>query len=108
MRMLVGTETALNTSTNNYHQTIFASTVTSHIIHTSRSNLATKFASFKLNLPQDKHTSYHHFTSLFFHLPSSILSDPVVNVITIPPKIWQKKAANKYKPLVHNDVDEDL
>ena len=32
----------------------------------------------------------------------------VVNVISIPPKIWYPKAENKYKPMNCTDVDEDL
>ena len=40
--------------------------------------------------------------------PPTILPDPIINVITVPPKIWRKKAASNYKPLVYNDVDEDL
>ena len=79
-----------------HDQTICTSTIASNIINTSSSNLATTLTSSKLTLQQDKHTSNHHFTFFSFHLPSSILTDPVVNVITIPPKIWRKKVANNY------------
>ena len=47
-----------------------------------------------------------HF--IFQSAPPTILPDPIINVITVPPKIWRKKAASNYKPLVYNDVDEDL
>ena len=30
--------------------------------------------------------------------PLPILPDPIINVITVPPKIWRKKAASNYKP----------
>ena len=40
--------------------------------------------------------------------PPTILPDPIINVITVSPKIWRKKVASNYKPLVYNDVDEDF
>ena len=43
----------------------------------------------------------------------NILSNPLfpgfsINVITIPPKFWRKRAGNKYDPILYDDVDEDL
>ena len=36
--------------------------------------------------------------SLFFnYLSSSIITNPIINVITVPPKIWREKPTNKYK-----------
>ena len=48
------------------------------------------------------------FTSIDNQLPPSFLPHPIINAITVPPKIWRKKAATKYKPIIYDDVDEDL
>ena len=40
--------------------------------------------------------------------PPTILPDPIINVITVSPKIWRKKVASNFKPLVYNDFDEDF
>ena len=54
----------------------------------------------------------------FYNIIScSILSHPsknhitnnnLVHVITVPPKNWQPKAKNNYKPIIYTDVDDDL
>ena len=31
-----------------------------------------------------------------------------MNVIAVPPKFWRKKQNNTYKPIIYDDIDEDL
>ena len=45
------------------------------------------------------------YTILF---SNPITHNPSINVITIPPKFWRKKPTNSYKPIIYDDVDEDL
>ena len=35
-------------------------------------------------------------------------TNPFVHVITIPPNILRPKAKKRYKPVIYNDVDDDL
>ena len=37
-----------------------------------------------------------------------ISSNPSINIITTLPKFWRKKLVNSYKPIIYDDVDEDL
>ena len=37
-----------------------------------------------------------------------ITFNPSINIITVPPKFWRKKPVNSYKPIIYDDVDEDL
>ena len=97
-----------NFSIDNQDKTIFMPTVFSNIIKITNSNLATPFTSPTWDHQQHHLASYPHFTSFSSQLYPSILPDPVVNVITIPPNISRKKTANKYKLLVYKDVDEHL
>ena len=60
-------------------------------------------------LPQlDSSTLPLPFTSIYNQLPPSFLPHLLINAITVPPKIWRKKAPTKYKPIIYDDVDEDL
>ena len=83
-------------------------TVVSSIINTTCSNLVTTIISPSWDYQQHHPASDPQFTSFSSQLPPTILPDPVINVITVPRKIWRKKVANNYKPLVYNDIDEDL
>ena len=53
-----------------------------------------------------------HFTNLLIDVGiksrNSSLYNPLVHVITVPPKIWRPKARNKYKPIIYHDVDDNL
>ena len=37
-----------------------------------------------------------------------IISNPSINVITVPPIFLRKKPANSYKPIIYDNIDEDL
>ena len=39
---------------------------------------------------------------------NSIISNPSINVITVPPNFLRKKPANSYKPIIYDNIDEDL
>ena len=86
-------------------------TININIVNSSTFILVTIFTSFSSVKGDILHDSIF-IHSLFIYssnyLPSSILPDPFINVITVPPKIWRTKAASKYKSVIYDDVDEDL
>ena len=47
-------------------------------------------------------------TPLRNSLSNSLITGSSINVITVPPKFWKKKAVNKYDPILYDDVDEDV
>ena len=81
-----------------------------NIVNTSSLNLVTTFTSF--GHPKERlfmivllRTTSSLFSNYF---PRSRLPDRLINVITIPPKLFWNKAVNEYKPVIYDGVDEDL
>ena len=95
-------------SIDNQDKTILLPTIVSNIINKTSSTLTTILTSPSWDYQQHPPVLHLQFTSFSSQLPPIILDDPVINVITVPPNIWRKKTTNKYKPLVYNDVNEDL
>ena len=42
------------------------------------------------------------------NFPNPLTSHLSINVITVPPKFWRRKPVNKYNPIIHDDVDEEM
>ena len=87
---------------------IFASLKLISSINTTSSNLVTVVTSSTPDHQLDSSPLPLHFTSIDNQLPSSLFPYPGINAITVPPKIWREKAPTKYKPIIYDDVDEDL
>ena len=49
--------------------------------------------------------SCHQINNTF---SNPLTSSPSMNVIAVPPKFWRKKQNNTYKPIIYDDIDEDL
>ena len=84
------------------------SKVNLHLINTTSSNFVTVITSSTLDHQLDRSSRPLLFTSIDNQLPSSLLPHNFINAITVPPKIWREKAPTKYKPIIYDDVDEDL
>ena len=79
-----------------------------HHISTTSANLVTVVTTSTTEHQRDNDSRQHSFTSINNQLPSSLLSHPIINTITVPPKIWRKKSTLKYRPIIYDDIDEDL
>ena len=97
-----------NISVTNHDKNILTSNVSLNIINTVSTNLITVFTSSETKSLNDSSTLLYHFTSFTNYLPPKLLADSIINVITILPKIWCKKSKTKFKPLICNDLDEEL
>ena len=95
-------------SVTNHDKNILTSNLNLNIINTASANLVTVVTSSGTPLLHHSCTTPPHFTSFTNYLPPLLLSNSIINVITIPPKIWRKKATTKFKPLIYDDVDEEL
>ena len=84
------------------------SNVNLNIINSTSTNLVTVVTSSETQSLHDSYTTPRHLTYFIKYIPPLLLSGPIINVITIPPKIWCKKATTKFKTLVYNDVDWEL
>ena len=84
------------------------SKVNLNIINTTSSILVTVVISSTLGHHLDSNSLPLSFTSIDNQFPSSLLPHTVINAITIPPKIWRKKAPTKFKSIIYDDIDEDL
>ena len=95
-------------SIDNQDKTILLPTVVSNILNTTSSNFTTTLTNPSWDYRPHHPASHPQFTSLSSQPPPVILPDIIINVIVVPPTIWRENVANKYKPLVYNDVDGDL
>ena len=96
-----------NCITNNYSLRL-KSKVNLNLINTTSINFVTGVTSSTTEHQQDTNSRQHTFTSINNQFLSSLLPHPAINVITVPPKIWREKTITKYKPIIYDDVDEDL
>ena len=77
-------------------------------INTTSTNLVTVVNSYTTDYQQNNNSRRNSFTSIDNQLPSSLPPHPIINTITILPKIWRKKDITKYKPIIYDNINEDL